>query len=334
MTVLPGAVPAGSTTVNPAVLMTGVFTRVGGQRHEQIFRLNLTAARATVSGGRRRELYEHCITAAAVLRPGRGLVNADMTPDLRGDDRLPADGDEPRSRPAAAAARAPGPCDAAIALPGHRRPSSPATSGSTTPAATRCSRSPPTPRRSSRRAPALIRQPGAACDRARGRAPSRQPGLGDDEPRPARRSPARTAGVASAPPTCSGRRPGSGSPRTTRRTRFAAARRRSTADGHLLPARQLTPAPSLLREQRSEAEPGRPAERLPAVPRLGQPVRDDPEHGGVVAHAQMAGCGRRRSRSSDRSADGRPASRRRRPSVSRPRCSAPAAAWRGDGGAR
>jgi hypothetical protein len=43
------------------VLMTGVFTSVGGQRHEQIVRLNLTAGASTVSGWTPRELFTHCI---------------------------------------------------------------------------------------------------------------------------------------------------------------------------------------------------------------------------------------------------------------------------------
>jgi hypothetical protein len=52
-------------TVSPngrAVLMTGVFTSVGGQRHEQIFRLNLTAGNSTVSPWTPRELFTHCFT--------------------------------------------------------------------------------------------------------------------------------------------------------------------------------------------------------------------------------------------------------------------------------
>jgi hypothetical protein len=50
-------------TVSPdgqAVLMTGIFTSVGGQHHEQVFRLNLTAAGSQVSGWSPTELYEHC----------------------------------------------------------------------------------------------------------------------------------------------------------------------------------------------------------------------------------------------------------------------------------
>lgn len=51
-------------TVSPdgrAVLMTGVFTSVGGQRHEQIVRLNLTAGGATVSAWTPRQLFRHCV---------------------------------------------------------------------------------------------------------------------------------------------------------------------------------------------------------------------------------------------------------------------------------
>ena len=61
MSVYPAPYQPGSTTVNPAVLMTGIFTSVGGQHHEQVFRLNLTPARATVSAWSPRELYNHCI---------------------------------------------------------------------------------------------------------------------------------------------------------------------------------------------------------------------------------------------------------------------------------
>lgn len=60
MSVYPAPYQAGSTTMNPAVLMTGIFTSVGGQHHEQVFRLNLTAGRATVSPWSPTELYEHC----------------------------------------------------------------------------------------------------------------------------------------------------------------------------------------------------------------------------------------------------------------------------------
>ncbi len=52
-------------TVSPngrAVLMSGVFTSVGGQRHEQLFRLNLTAGNSTVSAWTPRELFTPCFT--------------------------------------------------------------------------------------------------------------------------------------------------------------------------------------------------------------------------------------------------------------------------------
>lgn len=61
MSVYPAPYQPGSTTVNPAVLMTGIFTSVGGQHHEQVFRLNLTAGAATVSAWSPRELFNHCI---------------------------------------------------------------------------------------------------------------------------------------------------------------------------------------------------------------------------------------------------------------------------------
>ena len=47
--------PAGT-----AVLMTGVFTSVGGQHHEQVFRLNLGATSSAVSAWSPSELYQHC----------------------------------------------------------------------------------------------------------------------------------------------------------------------------------------------------------------------------------------------------------------------------------
>jgi hypothetical protein len=50
-------------TVSPdgqAVLMTGIFTSVGGQRHEQVFRLNLGATSSAVSAWSPSELYQHC----------------------------------------------------------------------------------------------------------------------------------------------------------------------------------------------------------------------------------------------------------------------------------
>ena len=52
-------------TVSPngrAVLMSGVFNSVGGQRHEQLFRLNLTAGTSTVSPWTPRELFTPCFT--------------------------------------------------------------------------------------------------------------------------------------------------------------------------------------------------------------------------------------------------------------------------------
>ena len=45
-----------------AVLMTGVFTSVNGQRHEQIFRLNMTRGAATPSAWEPTELRTHCAT--------------------------------------------------------------------------------------------------------------------------------------------------------------------------------------------------------------------------------------------------------------------------------
>ena len=68
MSVYPAPYQPGSTTVNPAVLMTGIFTSVGGQHHEQVFRLNLTPTRATVSAW---SPASCTTTASAVSRSGR-----------------------------------------------------------------------------------------------------------------------------------------------------------------------------------------------------------------------------------------------------------------------
>jgi hypothetical protein len=43
-----------------AVLLTGVFTSVDGQHHEQVVRLNMEATGATVSAWSPRDLYTHC----------------------------------------------------------------------------------------------------------------------------------------------------------------------------------------------------------------------------------------------------------------------------------
>ncbi len=105
MTVSPPNTPGG-----PAVLMTGVFNTVGGQPHEQIFRLNMTPGSATVSAWTPNELFQHCFQGqpfyaqdAAWSPDGTKIYTA--TTGYK-PHNLPA-GDFPRS----------GPCDAVIAYP-------------------------------------------------------------------------------------------------------------------------------------------------------------------------------------------------------------------------
>jgi hypothetical protein len=112
----PDAYPWG-VAPNPmatAVLMTGVFTSVGGQRHEQVFRLNLTPGRATVSNWTPTELFAHCIGRqpfyaqdAAFSADGSRIFVA--TTGLRLYD-------EPRTTRVRT-----GPCDATIAYPATER---------------------------------------------------------------------------------------------------------------------------------------------------------------------------------------------------------------------
>ena len=114
MSVHPAPYQAGSTTVNPAVLMTGVFTSVGGQHHEQIFRLNLTAGTATVSAWSPRELFNHCIgrqpfwAQDAVFAPDMSAIYVVSTGfHLWDEQRVNGQWRTPRT----------GPCDAAISFP-------------------------------------------------------------------------------------------------------------------------------------------------------------------------------------------------------------------------
>jgi hypothetical protein len=95
--------PAGT-----AVLLTGVFTSVGGQHHEQIVRLNLGAT-ATVSAWSPTELYTHCATAQPFY-----AQDAAWSPD--GSSIYTATtGFKPFDQPATGPRT--GPCDAAIAWP-------------------------------------------------------------------------------------------------------------------------------------------------------------------------------------------------------------------------
>ena len=103
-------------TVSPdgrAVLMTGIFTSVGGQRHEQVFRLNLTAGSATVSGWSPTELYQNCYYKQPFYAQDAAW-SADMSQIFVATTgyRLQSEWLLPRAqRPAARS----GPCDAAIA---------------------------------------------------------------------------------------------------------------------------------------------------------------------------------------------------------------------------
>ena len=110
-------------TVSPdgrAVLMTGVFTSVGGQRHEQVFRLNLTARAATVSPWTPRELFTHCVGAQPFY-----AQDAAWSPDMTriytattgfrtaAEQALP---------PAQRGGARTGPCDSTIAYPATEQP--------------------------------------------------------------------------------------------------------------------------------------------------------------------------------------------------------------------
>ncbi len=113
MTVYPAPYQAGSTTVTPAVLLTGVFTSVGGQRHEQVFRLNTPPGLAAVSGWSPSELYEHCFRRqpfyaqdAAWSSDGSRIFVVTTGYRLNSETLLPS-AQRPQVRT--------GPCDAAIA---------------------------------------------------------------------------------------------------------------------------------------------------------------------------------------------------------------------------
>jgi hypothetical protein len=112
----PGVVVPGrriwNMTVSPngrAVLMAGVFDTVGGQHHEQIFRLNLTAGSSTVSRWSPTELYQHCIGRQAFYAQDAAW-STDMTRIFVVTTGFrPFDG--PSSGPRT------GPCDAVISYP-------------------------------------------------------------------------------------------------------------------------------------------------------------------------------------------------------------------------
>jgi hypothetical protein len=104
---------APATQIQPAVLMTGVFTSVGGQHHEQIVRINLTASRATVSPWSPVDLYTHCFPRQpfyaqdAAFSPDMSQIFTATTGQRTAAEyALP-----PASRPQVRS----GPCDATIA---------------------------------------------------------------------------------------------------------------------------------------------------------------------------------------------------------------------------
>ena len=112
--------PATPTALQTRVLMTGVFNRVGGQAHEQIFRLdlNVTPGTSTVHPWAPPELFRHCFARqpfyaqdAAWSPDGNTIYTATTGLRLHEEFALPAD-----QRPAVRT----GPCDATIAWPAHQ----------------------------------------------------------------------------------------------------------------------------------------------------------------------------------------------------------------------
>jgi hypothetical protein len=99
-------------TVSPdgrAVLMAGDFTSVGGQHHEQIFRLNLTSGAATVSAWAPTELETHCADSEPFYARDAGW-SPDGTRIYTATTGFKVDG-SPTTGPRT------GPCDAIIAYP-------------------------------------------------------------------------------------------------------------------------------------------------------------------------------------------------------------------------
>jgi hypothetical protein len=98
-------------TVSPdggAVLMTGVFSHVGGQEHEQVFRLNMTPGAATVSAWTPNELFQHCFTGQPFY-----AQDAAWSPDGT-TVYVVTTGYKPHNTSAGSTPRT-GPCDAVIA---------------------------------------------------------------------------------------------------------------------------------------------------------------------------------------------------------------------------
>src|SRR4051794_18907543 len=99
-------------TVSPdgrAVLLTGDFTSVGSQHHEQVFRLNLTSGAATVSAWAPTELETHCADSEPFYARDAGW-SPDGTRIYTATTGFKVDG-APTTGPRT------GPCDAIIAYP-------------------------------------------------------------------------------------------------------------------------------------------------------------------------------------------------------------------------
>jgi hypothetical protein len=92
-----------------AVLVSGVFTSVGGAHHEQLFRLNMTPGSATVSAWTPTELFGHCATVEPFY-----AQDATWAPDMS-RIYVATTGYKPYDQPASAPRS--GACDAAIAYP-------------------------------------------------------------------------------------------------------------------------------------------------------------------------------------------------------------------------
>jgi hypothetical protein len=91
-----------------AVLMTGDFTSVGGQHHEQIFRLDLTAGAPTVSAWTPTDLFTPCATVEPFYAQA-----ATWSPDMK-TIYVATTGYKPYNTQAGSTPRS-GNCDAAIA---------------------------------------------------------------------------------------------------------------------------------------------------------------------------------------------------------------------------
>jgi len=108
----PNATRIWNMTVSPdstAVLMTGVFTSVGGQHHEQIFRLDLTPNAPTVSAWAPSDLFLHCATNEPFY-----AQDAAWSTDMK--TIFTATTGDYQADPGSSAGPRTGPCDAALAF--------------------------------------------------------------------------------------------------------------------------------------------------------------------------------------------------------------------------